>query len=132
MRGIAPACCARAASGHAAAAPPTSVRNSSLQDGAENVPSHRIFAADAGAHHGRTTAGGAAAELAERAERLGFDSVWASAPAIAETVRVSGSASSQADDGSFSVWEMLCHHQKSLAFNGMGAPQSVRRCGAYV
>ena len=36
------ACCARAASGHAAAAPPSSVMNSGLQNGAENAMSIRI------------------------------------------------------------------------------------------
>ena len=42
MRGIFPGCCARAASGHAAAAPPSSVMNSGLQNGAENAMSIRI------------------------------------------------------------------------------------------
>src|SRR5262245_14565094 len=36
------ACCARAESGHAAAAPPSSVMNSSLQDGAEDTMSMRV------------------------------------------------------------------------------------------
>ena len=35
-------CCARATSGHAAAAPPSSVMNSGLQNGAENAMSIRI------------------------------------------------------------------------------------------
>jgi len=41
--------------------------NSSLQDGAEKryVHSHRIFAADAGAHYGKTTQVAPLLELAE-------------------------------------------------------------------
>jgi len=41
MVGNLPGCCARAASGHAAA-PPSSVMNSSLQDGPEKAMSIRI------------------------------------------------------------------------------------------
>ena len=60
--------------------------NSSLQDGAENAMSLRIGYLLPTRE--RITAGQPQAapllELAERAERLGFDSVWASAPAIAD------------------------------------------------
>jgi hypothetical protein len=48
-------CCACDASDHAAAAPPSSVMNSSLQDGAENAMSTR--------DRGRTTASGAVAGI---------------------------------------------------------------------
>jgi hypothetical protein len=60
--------------------------NSSLQDGAENAMSIRIGYLLPPRE--RITAGQPQAasllELAERAERLGFDSVWANAPAIAD------------------------------------------------
>jgi hypothetical protein len=63
---------------HAAAAPPSSVMNSSLQSGAENVMSIRIGYLLPTRE--RIMAGQPQAapllELAERAERLGFDSVW--------------------------------------------------------
>ena len=63
--------------------------NSSLQDGAEKryVHSHRILAALPTRE--RIMAGQPQAapllELAERAERLSFDSVWAGAPAKSPT-----------------------------------------------
>src|SRR5215813_14279808 len=38
--------------------------------GERYVPSHRIFAADVGAHHGRTPQAAPLLELAERAERV--------------------------------------------------------------
>jgi hypothetical protein len=47
--------------------------------GERYVPSHRIFAADAGAHHGRTTAGGVASRhfgclivIADNGQRKSF------------------------------------------------------------
>src|SRR6516164_7755002 len=83
MVGSLPACCARAASGHAAAAPPSSVMNSSLQDGAENAMSIRIGSLLPTRNMAGQPQAAPLLELAERAERLGFDSVWASAPAIA-------------------------------------------------
>jgi hypothetical protein len=52
--------------------------------GERYVHSHRIFAADAERIMAGQPRAAPLLELAERAEGLGFDSVWASAPAIAD------------------------------------------------
>src|SRR5262249_11046144 len=76
-------CCARAASGHAAATPPSSVMNSSLQDGAESAMSIRIGYLLPTRE--RIMAGQLQAapllELAERAERVSVPPRYPAAPA---------------------------------------------------
>ena len=57
--------------------------NSSLLDGAENAMSIRIGSLLPTRNMAGQPQAAPLLELAERAERLGFDSVWASAPAIA-------------------------------------------------
>jgi len=58
--------------------------NSSLQDGAEDTMSMRVGLSTRERIMAEQPQAAPLLELAERTERLGFDSVWASAPAIAD------------------------------------------------
>src|SRR5262249_14336313 len=90
-------CCARAASGHAAATPPSSVMNSSLQDGAESAMSIRIGYLLPTRE--RIMAGQLPAapllELAERAERVSVPPRYPAAPAYPSAVRRVAAAKSR-------------------------------------